>query len=177
MQSYQGETTWFLAQIKPNCYKIAERNLRRQRFKTFLPLHEEVKRNSGKFITRLRPLFTGYIFVAFDPSKDGWRAINSTYGIVRLVSFGDDPKPVPLELVSRLMARCDNNGKFLPLHSHKNGDNVKISSGPFAEFVATVETINSSQRVWVLLDLMGRTIRVAVQLDDLREVKQGKQNL
>jgi len=43
-------------------------------------------------------------------------------------------------------------------------DPVRLTSGAFAEFVATVEKISPGQRVWVLLDLMGRTARVAVQV-------------
>jgi transcriptional antiterminator RfaH len=170
VQIFRAGNTWFLVQFKPNSHKIAERNLRRQDFQTFLPLHEETKRKAGRFTTTLRPLFTGYMFVAFDASKGGWRAINSTYGITRLVSFGEDPQPVPLDLISRLMLRCDEGGKLLPPRILKPGDAVEISGGPFAEFVATVENVDPDQRVWVLLELMGRTTRVAVHPDALRQV-------
>ena len=170
MQHFRTGNSWYLVQFKPNCHEMAERNLRRQNFHTFLPMQEETKRKSGRFVSTLRPLFTGYLFVGFDPSKGGWRAINSTYGITRLVSFGEIPQPVPLDLISRLMLRCDEGGKLLPPPILKPGDAVKISDGPFAEFAATVETISPDQRVWVLLDLMGRTTRVAVHSDALQVV-------
>lgn len=168
MQHFRAGNTWFLAQFKPNCHKIAERNLRQQRFQTFLPLHEETKRRAGRFISTLRPLFTGYIFVAFNTATGGWRAINSTYGVTRLVSFGEEPQPIPLGLISQLMLRCDEGGNLLPPQILRPGDPVRLTSGPFAEFVATVEKISPDQRVWVLLDLMGRTARVAVQADALQ---------
>jgi transcriptional antiterminator RfaH len=170
MQHFRAENTWFLAQFKPNCHKIAERNLHRQSFQTFLPLHEETKRKAGRFTSTLRPLFTGYLFVAFDTSQGGWGAINSTYGITRLVSFGDEPHPVPLDLIANLMRRCDESGKLLPPPILKPGDAVKISGGPFAEFAASVEEISPDQRVWLLLDLMGRATRVAVQAEALQVV-------
>ncbi len=170
MQHLQIESIWFLAQFKPNCHKIAVRNLRRQNFQTFLPMQEETKRRSGQFITTLRPLFSGYLFVAFDISKGGWSAINNTYGVTRLVNFCGDPQPVPFDLISRLMQRCDEDGKLLPPPTLKVGDMVKMSSGPFAEFVATVEKINPDQRVWVLLDMLGRTTRIAVHPDVLQMV-------
>jgi len=180
VQHFRAGHTWFLAQFKPNCHKIAVRNLHLQRFQTFLPLHEETKRKSGRFISTLRPLFTGYMFVAYDTTKGGWRAINNTYGVTRLVSFtygvtrlvsfGNDPQPVPLDLISRLMLRCDAGGRLLPPRILHPGDAVRISGGPFAEFVATVEKISPDQRVWVLLDLMGRTTRVAVRPEALQAV-------
>jgi transcriptional antiterminator RfaH len=66
------------------------------------------------------------------------------------------------------MLRCDEGGKLLPPRILMTGDAVKISGGPFANFVATVKEIGPDQRVWVLLDLMGRTARVAVNSDVLR---------
>jgi len=170
MQHFRAGNTWFLAQVRPNCHRMAERNLRQQHFQTFLPMHGETKRRAGRFTSTMRPLFTGYMFVAFNTAKGGWRAINNTYGVTRLVSFGEKPQPVPLDLISQLMLRCDKGGNLLPPRILKPGDPVRLTSGPFAEFVATVEKISPDQRVWVLLDLMGRTARVAVQAETLQLV-------
>jgi transcriptional antiterminator RfaH len=160
--------TWFLVQLKPNSYRIAERNLRRQAFRTFLPMQEQTSRRHGKFKVDLKPLFPGYLFVALDVASGSWHAVNSTQGVSKLVSFGHDPVPVPPNLVPELMTRCDERGKIGPPRGLKPGDNVKLTSGPFAEFVATIERIAPDQRVWVLLDLMGRTARLAVDADAVR---------
>ena len=133
MQHFRVENTWFLAQVRPNCHKMAERNLRQQRVQTFLPMHEEPKRRVGRFTSTLRPLFTGYMFVAFNTAKGGWHAINSTYGVTRLVSFGEKPQPVPLGLISQLMLRCDTGGNLLPPRIWRPGDSVRLTSGPFSE--------------------------------------------
>ena len=170
MSNHDSGTSWFLAQYKPNSHRIAERNLARQGFRTFLPLQEETKRVRGKFETRLRPLFQGYLFVALDPRQGGWRAINSTYGITRLVSLGQEPTPVPLDLVSQLMLRCDASGKLLPPRLLKPGDQVTLTAGPFTDFVATIETIAPERRVWVLIEIMGGQTRVAVSAEHLRAV-------
>ena len=163
-------TGWFLAQIKPNCATIANRNLRRQGFETFLPMEEETRQRSGKFVTTKRPLFPGYIFVAFDANCGHWRSVNSTYGITKLVSFGKDPAQVPNELVSELKLRCDESGALLPPRSQPPGDQVTVTKGPFANFVAEVENIAPDQRVWVLMDVMGGQTRVAVGADQLRAI-------
>jgi transcriptional antiterminator RfaH len=42
------------------------------------------------------------------------------------------------------------------------GDVVKIEQGPFAGFVATVDELDRNHRVWVLIDLMGRSSKLAV---------------
>jgi len=170
MTVHDPGTTWFLAQLKPNCANIADKNLKRQGFRTFLPLEEETRTRNGKFVTAMRPLFPGYIFVAFDVAHGFWRTVNSTYGITRLVSFGKEPTALPLDLVSQLMLRCDAQGKLLPPKLLKPGDQVTLTKGPFANFVAEVEKIAPDRRVWVLMELMGGQTRVAVGADQLRTI-------
>ena len=160
--------SWFLAQLKPNCANIAERNLKLQGFQTFLPTEAGTKRVRGKFITARRPLFPGYIFVKIDTDAGNWCKINSTHGITRLVSFGTEPAPVPLDIVSQLMLRCDAAGMLLPPDLLNPGDQVCLTSGPFADFVGRIEAIASERRVWVLMEIMGGQTRVAVAADQLR---------
>lgn len=162
--------SWFLAQLKPNCANIADKNLKRQGFQTFLPIEEETRQRNGKFVTAMRPLFPGYIFVSFDVARGLWHTVNSTYGITRLVSFGKEPTAVPLGLVSQLMLRCDVNGKLLPPKLLKPGDQVTLTKGPFVNFVAEVEKIAPDLRVWLLMEIMGTKTRVAVGADQLRAV-------
>lgn len=164
------EANWFLAQLKPNCAKIADKNLKRQGFQTFLPMEEETRQRNGKLVTTMRPLFPGYIFVAFNAARGFWRTVNSTYGITRLVSFGKEPTAVPLNLVAQLMMRCDAKGKLLPPKLLKPGDQVTLTKGPFVNFAAEVEKIAPDRRIWVLIELMGGQTRVAVGVDQLRVV-------
>jgi transcriptional antiterminator RfaH len=153
---------WYIVQFKPNSHKIAVRNLKRQGFETFLPMCEVTRRTGVKFETVIRPLFAGYMFVACDPEQAPWRQINSTYGISHLLSFGGGPKPMPETLITGLCARCDNVGKVMPLENFQAGQSVEMRSGPFANFIATVEQMASGARVWVLLDFMGKETRVRV---------------
>lgn len=170
MTIHDRGTSWFLAQLKPNCAKIADKNLKRQGFQTFLPMEEETRQRSGKFVTTMRPLFPGYIFVAFDVTRGFWRSVNSTYGITRLVSLGKEPTAVPQDLVSQLMLRCNAKGKLQPPKLLRAGDQVTLTKGPFANFVAEVEKIAPDQRVWLLMEIMGNRTRVAVGADQLRSV-------
>lgn len=168
MSNLDHGTTWYLAQFKPNSHNIAERNLSRQGFRTFLPMQDETRRAHGKFITRMRPLFPGYIFVALDPTKGGWSAVNSTNGISRLVSLGAEPTPVHGGLVSEIMQRCDHDGKLLPQQHFRHGDRVTVSKGPFTDFVATIESVSPDRRVYVLIELMGAQTRVKLKAEHLR---------
>ena len=162
--------SWFLAQVKPNSHAIAERNLSRQGFEIFLPMQEQTSRIRGRFVSRIRPLFPGYVFVLMEMAKGHSRVVNSTLGLTRLVSFGGRPQPVPDGLVQHLRARCDDAGCFQTGRQLQPGDQVAVTSGPFAEFVAKVETLSPDQRVWLLLDFMGNQTRISLNADQLRAV-------
>jgi transcriptional antiterminator RfaH len=59
---------------------------------------------------------------------------------------------------------------LLPPKVLQPGDQVSLTSGPFANFVAEIESIVPDRRVWVLMDLMGGRTRVAVAAEQLRLV-------
>lgn len=160
---------WYVVQLKPNCTAMAERNLVRQGFRVFAPFEEVSIRSGQQFKPISRLLFPGYLFVSFSPQSSPWRAINSTLGVARLVSFAKAvPTPVPDDLIAGLMERCERDGKWLSADIPQEGDQVRIAAGPFAEFVATVDKVSPQHRVWVLLDILGSSTRVAVNAEDLR---------
>ena len=162
---------WFILQFKPNSHRLAKRNLHRQGFELFLPLHEVTKHKYNRYVSDLRPLFPGYMFVAFNPASGPWSQINCTAGVSKLVCFGDQPSPIPLDLISGLMARCNSVGKLLPPNQLNKGEAVQLLTGPFANYIAKVETIDAEQRVWVLMELMGRVTRISVDPNQLLTVK------
>ena len=159
---------WFLAQVRPNSLRIALEHLGRQGFDFFCPKQTETRRRGSRFVEVEAPLFPGYLFVTFDPAAARWRAINSTRGVSRLVSFGGAPAPVPDLLIQGLMERCDASGSLVPETRFAAGEAVQVIGGPFADFVARVEMMAPQQRVWVLLDIMGRETRVAIDADKLQ---------
>ena len=160
--------SWHLIQFKPNSHRLAERNLHRQCFETFLPMQQTTRRKASRFVNDLKPLFPGYMFININTELAPWRKINSTLGVSRLVSFEGKPSPLPLQLVSELQRRCDASGVLIPPKSLSEGDNVEILAGPFANFIATVDTLDPEQRIWILLDFMGQSTRINVSADQLQ---------
>ena len=147
---------------------MAEQQLRRQGFGTFLPMQKITRRNVSRFVSDLKPLFPGYMFLRINSFRAPWRTINSTIGVSRVVCLGGKPKPLPLQIISDLMHRCDVSGTLLPPKSLSEGDSVQVLTGPFASFVATVDTINPEERIWVLMEFMGQKTRMEVAPDQLR---------
>lgn len=158
---------WHLAQLRPNGLAMALRNLERQSVTYFAPTETRTERRGQKFVTREAPAFPGYVFVQPSPAAGGIRAINATRGITKLVSLGPEPAIVPPDLMNALRARFAPRVE-LPPPVFSSGDKVKILEGPLADFMARVEATAPQDRVYLLIDLMGRATRVAVDARSIR---------
>jgi transcriptional antiterminator RfaH len=66
------------------------------------------------------------------------------------------------------MKRYDLSGELLPIKKLKKGDQVTVLKGPFANFIATVEEYEADQRIWILMDLMGRKTKIQTPSDALK---------
>jgi transcriptional antiterminator RfaH len=159
---------WFILQFKPNSHHQAVKNLNQQGFETFLPLNDTTSRKASRFVTSTKPLFPGYMFISFDRTEPKWHKINNTYGVSRLITFNSILKSISSTFVEDLKRRYDLSGKLLPMQKLKKGDQVTVLKGPFANFIATVEKYEADQRIWILMDLMGRKAKIITPPDALK---------
>lgn len=159
---------WYLAQLKPGGFKTAVTNLARQGYESFMPLREETRRRAGRWDTRLRPLFPGYLFVKVPDDRRQWRTINSTYGVSRLVALdAGRPTQVAPDLVAAMQAQVLEDGKLQPPAEFKVGDKVRVVSGPLVDKLAEIEAIPEQGRIYVLLELMGRYTKAVLAANDV----------
>jgi transcriptional antiterminator RfaH len=155
---------WYVVQTHAGKELRAEENLNRQGFSTYLPRYSRKRRHARRTEVVLRPLFPRYLFVALDLTRDRWRSVQSTFGVTHLLSTGDGPLPVANDLVDEIRAREDQSGLVilgLP-PGIEVGSRVRLIDGIFAEAQGILERIADSQRVSILLQLLGRDVRVLV---------------
>ncbi len=162
---------WYVVQVKPNDVTRALTNLERQGFETFMPMRLKTIRHARQMKNVLKPIFLNYLFVRFAAESASWRKINSTFGVLRLISFGKNlPTPVPVDLMAGLRARCDDAQILQPLDDLRTGEKVMILSGPFANFVGEIETFIADDCVRLLFEYMGQVTRVDMPTIDLERL-------
>ena len=146
---------WFIIQLKPNAYELASRNLTRQGFEIFLPEISITSTKNNKYVSKKVYLFPGYMFVCFDPNFLKWNLINSTYGVSKILSFNNKPAEISSDLILALKYRYYNNETLSESLHLEKGDRIKMITGPFVNFFAKVESVEGSNRIWVLLENVG----------------------
>lgn len=155
---------WYVVHTQPNREARADLNLRRQGFATYLPRYVRRRRHARRHEMVARPLFPRYLFVALDPARDRWRAVHSTFGVNHLVLAGDEPLAVPGGVVEEIRARENDEG-FVKLGLPAGigpGSQVRLVDGIFADATGVLERVADERRVAILLELLGREVRVFV---------------
>jgi transcriptional antiterminator RfaH len=157
---------WYVARTKARSERRAGESLRRQGFEVYLPQYAKRRRHARRTDVVGSPLFPGYLFLYMDLSTGRWHSINSTLGVHSLLCHGRMPAAVPEGVVEELRARETGDG-LVPLHSLmvlERGERLRIVDGPLNDRVGVYEKMTSGERVVLLLQLLGREVRVAVPL-------------
>jgi transcriptional antiterminator RfaH len=156
--------TWYVVYTHANSEAKARSHLLRQGFTTMLPTYRCWRSHARKREVVERPLFPRYLFVALDMLEQRWRPILSTVGVCDLVRHGNAPTPLPTGLAEELGTRAAHGDfdRLSPLDGLRDGDVVLIMEGPFADLVGRFAGLADKDRVFVLLDLLGRQVRATL---------------
>ena len=146
---------WYAVYCQPHREAAAAAHLQNQGIAIFLPKREKTRRHARKMEKVRRPFFPGYVFVALDIEHERWRCVNSTYGVIRIVMQNDRPAPAPVGVIEALLAACDD-GHILRLGPDLTvGQKIRVIDGPFTDLVGELDQLTDSERVRVLLEILG----------------------
>lgn len=163
---------WYVVYTRPNGEKTAKHNLIQQGFSSFMPQYLKRRCHARRIDWVPAPMFPRYLFVGMDPATARWRAISSTIGVSHLVCKGGIPLPVPEGIVEDLQAStgADDMIEVEPLVPFRQGEPVQVLSGAMADQVGFFDCATDEGRVILLLDMLGRQVRVKVPLDSVATV-------
>jgi len=161
------QSRWYVVQTQPNSENKAITHLSRQGFKTYLPRFLKRRRHARRVEVVPAPLFPRYLFVEIDVAIQRWRSIYSTVGVSQLVCTGDTPTPVSDRVISLLKCREDAAG-FIELEGRppfRVGEEVRVLDGAFSDCLGIYDGMSDRNRIAILLDLLGRKVRVLLDVE------------
>jgi transcription elongation factor/antiterminator RfaH len=165
-----GSERWYAVHTLPFAEARAAGQLHRQGFRTFQPKRFKTVRHARRLSTVEAPFFPRYLFIALDLTRHRWRSVNGTFGVSRLVMWGDQPHPVPHGVVEALIAAADARGILQLVGKLQLGDPVRLMAGPFAEQLAILDELDDAGRVRVLLDILGRQVAISTAANNVLPV-------
>ncbi|MDZ7804360.1 transcription/translation regulatory transformer protein RfaH [Thiohalophilus sp.] len=159
---------WYVVQTKPKKENQAIENLERQGYTAYCPKMAQAKRRRQRWQKIIEPLFPRYLFVQLAMGIDDFGPIRSTLGVLNMVRFGNQPATIPQQVIDTihrqeqvLLGEPGDQPTWQP------GDKVQVVEGAFAGLNGIFEKTCGTERVIVLLDMLGRQNRVTVETHDV----------
>jgi len=138
-------------------------------FDALVPTRDTIRVRGGKKETIKEKIFPGYILVNMELSDEAWVLVRTTPGVTSFVGAQNKPTPIRDDEVQAIVAFVEQKEPIYRAQ-FSMGEAVKITDGPFSDFLGTVESIDDGKgKVKVLVSIFGR--ETPVELDFLQVAK------
>ena len=166
VHTYSGHEAKVAATLKQ---KIESQNLSDKILDILVPTQEKIEIKEGKKTTIKEKIFPGYLLIRMVLDDETWLAVRTTPGITSFVGIANKPTPISDQEVATIQ-------KFMQMEAPKFktsfsvGEAVKITDGPFSEFLGSISEIDEAKgKIKVLVSIFGR--ETPVELDFLQVTK------
>ncbi len=140
-------------------------------FDIIVPTRNTIKVSQGKKETVKEKIFPGYVLVKMIMDDETWVMVRSTQGVTSFIGGGNGNKPTPIseKEVAAIQKFMDQEEPMYKV-SFVTGEAVKITDGPFTDFLGTIDSIDEARgKLKVLVSIFGR--ETPVELDFLQVKK------
>ncbi|MDP3941206.1 MAG: transcription termination/antitermination protein NusG [bacterium] len=138
-------------------------------FDIIVPTRNTIKVSQGKKETVQEKIFPGYVIIKMILDDESWLLVRTTQGVTAFIGAGNKPTPISekeVEAIQKFMQQEE------PLYkaAFTVGEAIKITDGPFADFLGTIDAIDEARgKIKVLVSIFGR--ETPVELDFLQVKK------
>jgi transcriptional antiterminator NusG len=179
---YRGVGDWYVVhtysgyenKVKTNLEsRIHTMQMEDKIFGVHIPMEDVMEIKSGKKQVVKKKQFPGYLLVRMVYDNDSWYVVRNTPGVTGFVSAGTGSKPTPLSKheVEKILAVKKEEVRPQVRLGFEEGDIVRITSGPFADFNGTINEINADQaKLKVLVNIFDRETPVELSFDQVSKV-------
>ena len=173
-----SQAKWYVIHVQTG-YEVRVKKALEQRVKSLsvedkifdivIPTREIVVVKKGKKSKAKEKVFPGYVLIKMILNDDSWLVVRTTEGVTGFVGAGLKPTPISEKEVQAIMKFVEQEQpKFKTKFSV--GEAVKITDGPFADFLGSIEAIDEEKgKVKVLVSIFDR--ETPVELDFLQVTK------
>ena len=150
--------------------RIESMNMQNLIFDVVVPTEEEIEIKEGKRRTVEKRVFPGYILVQMILTEESWYVVRNTPGVTGFVGMGNEPTALREEEVAKILNRMEEGAPKVKFDFRIN-EKVRIRSGPFADFVGSVNAIDADRaKVRVLVSFFGRETPVELDFAHVEKV-------
>lgn len=140
--------------------------------RVIVPTERVVTQKTTKTQMRQRNLMPGYVFVELEPDEEIFNQIRRIPGVSSFLGPGGNPEPLsPSDVEAMLDLVESRTTKPKKLIKFRKGEQVKVSEGPFANFIGVIDEIDEEKaRLRVLVTIFGRQTPLELEVTQVESL-------
>jgi transcription antitermination factor NusG len=154
---------WFAVRVRSRCEKLTSTDLANRGYEVCSACAPQRRVWADRVRTVEMPMFPGYIFARFDPSRA--LEVLTAAGVVSIVGFGVRYCPVNEIEIEALRVVMRSGVEVLRELLVQPGAQVRVSNGPLRGLEGVLMQVKNQHRLVVSVSLLQRS--VSVEIDDL----------
>lgn len=158
--------------VKVNLEKRIEyMNMSEKIFRVEVPQKTITQVKAGKKTEKDEKVFPGYVLVEMIMDEDSWYVVRHTAGVTRFVGSAKKPIPAKDSEIKKVINRTSSAAPQKIELDVKVGDKVRITSGPFAEFVGDItEVYPDKAKLRANVSIFGRETPVELEYKQIQKL-------
>jgi transcriptional antiterminator NusG len=140
--------------------------------RVFVPEETVVTNAGGKKRTIKKKFFPGYVLIKMIMNDRTWHLVKNTDKVSGFVGgTTNNPSPISDEEAEYMLGQVEGGVKKpRTSFSFSEGDSVKVTEGPFATFVGTVEAVSEKGKLKVNVSIFGRPTPVELDVSQVEKI-------
>ncbi|MFA6250029.1 MAG: transcription termination/antitermination protein NusG [Candidatus Shapirobacteria bacterium] len=167
INTYSGHEYKVIEALKT---RIRTMGIEKKIFQAIIPIQPKMVIRRGQKVKTQEKTLPGYVLIQMVLEDDSWVTVRTTQGVTGFVGIGNQPSPVSQAEVDQILkTTTEEKPKYQAPFSI--GDVVKITNGPFADFIGTIDSIDQEKgKIRCLVSFFER--ETPVELDFLQVSKE-----
>ena len=157
--------------VKSNLEKRIEyMNMADKIFRVEVPQKTVTQIKGGRKQEREEKIFPGYVLVEMIMDEDSWYVVRHTAGVTKFVGSAKKPIPAKDSEIKKIIHRSTAQTQKIEMDV-KVGEKVRITSGPFAEFVGDItEVYPDKAKLRAMVSIFGRETPVELEYKQIQKL-------
>ncbi len=175
MHTYAG----YENKVKSNLQnRIRSMHVEERIFEVVIPMEDVIEFKGGSRRVVQKKVFPGYLLVRMDLDDDSWYVVRNTPGVTGFVGpSGSKPTPLSRREVEDILGVDKPEGtpaaekKVRPRVEFEEGEQVRVVTGPFADFNGSISEIDVDRsKLKVLVNIFGRETPVELEFGQVAKL-------
>jgi len=157
--------------------RIRSMHVEERIFEVVIPMEDVIEFKGGQRRVVQKKVFPGYLLVRMDLDDDSWYVVRNTPGVTGFVGpSGAKPTPLARKEVEDILGVAKPEGtvaekKVRPRVEFEEGEQVRVVTGPFADFNGAISEIDVDRsKLKVLVNIFGRETPVELEFGQVAKL-------